>query len=811
VKDFLRRPGSRWAALSKRAKAARVALLLLSVGVLLGVAFTGYVYAMWRSAPDLSELEQRDNGENSTLYSDDGERLGVIQSETLRTPLEPDEAPSLVKQATVAIEDQRFYEHEGLDFQAILRAAVENLRSGAVVEGGSTITQQVVKNLYISDDQTLGRKIREAKLASTMSERRSKEEILTLYLDNVPYGTVNGQSAIGIKAGARTFFGKPVADLKLHEAALLAGLPRSPATYDPFENPEAARERRNQVIEALAETGKISPKRARTAAAKPLGVERGSFYTKQKERYFFEYVKQQLIDGYGKERVETGGLDVYSTVDTDLQEKAREAIDSTLDRGGDPSAATVSMDPENGQIKAMVTSERFSRDSFNYATQSRRQPGSAFKPVVLMTALRQGVDPQETTYKSKPLDLDTEQYGEIDVETYDERYFGDVDLVRATLESDNTVFQQLALDLGLPKIVDNAHRLGIESDLDRRPALALGGLERGVSPLEMSRAYATMASGGVRTEPLAIRRVEFPDGEEDELADPERERAYDANVAAEATDILQENVRRGTAVKAQIGCPAAAKTGTTDDFKDAWLVGYTPALSTAVWVGYSEPKPMRDVHGIAVSGSTFPAQIWGDYMQAATGGNCEEFADPPGDADLEPFCAQYATTPECDRERADGQESDRERRRREREEAERQREQQEAERQREREQSRESGEESDNQRSRDRGGGGSGRDGEIDESERRRPPDTRIDSRPSETTSDRSPRFTFSSANGRARRFECRLDGGEYRTCESPKRYSGLDRGEHTFQVRAVGSNGRRDSSPASYTWTIRPRNSGGD
>ncbi len=239
MKDLLRRLGSRWAALSKKAKAARIALVLASAVAVLGVGFTGYVYAIWRSAPDLSDLEQRDNGENSTLYSDDGERLGVIQSETLRTPLDPDEIPSVIKQATVAIEDRRFYEHEGVDFQAVLRAAFENLRSGAMVEGGSTITQQVIKNLYLSDDQTLGRKIREAKLASTLSERRAKEEILTLYLNNVPYGTVNGQTAIGVKAGARTFFGKPVDDLELHEAALLAGLPRSPPSYDPFANPDA--------------------------------------------------------------------------------------------------------------------------------------------------------------------------------------------------------------------------------------------------------------------------------------------------------------------------------------------------------------------------------------------------------------------------------------------------------------------------------------------------------------------------------------------------------------------------------------------
>ena len=797
MKRFFGRLGSRWAGSSMKQKAARTALTLAAVGVVLAVGFTGYVYAMWSSAPELAELEQRDNGENSTLYADGGERLGVVQSQTLRTALADDDIPDLVKQATVAIEDRRFYEHEGVDFEAVLRAAVENFRSGEVVEGGSTITQQVVKNLYASDEQTLARKVREAKLASAIDERRTKEEILTLYLNNVPYGTVNGQSAIGIEAAARTFFAKPADDLRLHEAALLAGLPRAPADYNPFENEDAARERRNEVLRALAATGKVSRERARAATERPLGVERGSFYTRQEERYFFEFVKQQLIDRYGRERVETGGLKVYTTVDVDLQEEARNSIRSALNRSDDPSAATVSVDPATGAIKAMVTSERFSRTKFNYAAQSKRQPGSAFKPVVLMTALSRGVDPEKTTYRSKPLDIETKRYGEIDVETFDERYYGNIDLERATLKSDNTVFQQLALDLGLPEVTENARRLGIEAELESRPAEALGGLRRGVSPLELARTYATLASGGVRTEARAVKRIVFPGGEREALADPRGRRAYGEAATAEVTDILEKNIQRGTGREARIDCPAAGKTGTTDDFKDAWFAGYTPRLSTAVWVGYSDPKPMRDVHGVAVSGSNFPAQIWGDYMSSAVGEGCGEFPDPPKRADLDPYCAKYTTTRKCDdkdkddeqRERGGEQPS------------------QERESQGDRGGSSEdegAGSERSEGAAGSSGRGGGGDSGESGDSQPRSAPNTRIDDGPPRTTSDRSARFSFSATGGSARGFECQLDGGGYRSCDSPRRYSGLEPGRHTFRVRAIGSGGRRDSSPASYSWRIR-------
>ena len=388
--------------------AARIGVVAggVAVATLAAMAgFAGYVYAMWRAAPDLSQLEQRENGENSTVYASSGKRLGVVQSEILRTALEPKQVPELLKQATIAAEDRRFSEHGGVDFRGVLRAAFENVRAGDVVQGGSTLTQQVVRSLYISDERTLGRKVKEAKLASQMEDRLSKERILTLYLNNVTYGTVAGQSAVGIQAAARTFFGKPARELELHEAALLAGLPRAPTALDPFEHPAAAKRRRAQVLDAMAETGAISRAGARESESQPLDVERGDFYTAQDERYFFEFVKQELIDRYGRRRVERGGLEVHTTVVEERQEEARRAIRQALDREGDPAAAAVSIEPESGRITTMVTSEQYRREQFNLATSARRQPGSAFKPVVLMAALRAGADPERTTYESKPLDF----------------------------------------------------------------------------------------------------------------------------------------------------------------------------------------------------------------------------------------------------------------------------------------------------------------------------------------------------------------------------------------------------------------------
>ena len=621
-------------------------LLLFSAIALGGLSVVGYVAATAASAPNLGELKAIDKGSSSLILAADGSRLGYVQSDEVRTPIPEHQMPEDVRDATVSIEDERFFEHDGVDYEAIVRAGVKNITSGETVQGGSTITQQLVRALYIKDAQrNFDRKIREAKLASEFEKRHSKQYILKEYLNSVPYGTVNGRTAIGIEAAAETYFSKHARDLTLSEAALLAGLPQAPSQYNPFRSPQAAIERRNEVLTKMAENGYISRRRANRAAQTSLGLEQGRRYTTKREPYFFDFVSEQLIERYGVAVYRRGGLKVHTTIDPRLQEAGRNAINNQLNLPGDPSSAVVAIDPATGYIKAMASSGTYGDRSFNLAAQGHRQPGSAFKTMVLTTAIRKGVDPNSTFYTSKPLSLDIEGYGPWKVQTYDKSYGGTMDLVQATLKSDNTVYAQLDVDLGPKEVRETAKLMGITTKLDAVPSEGLGGLRLGVSPLEMANAYATLAAGGIRSKPKAIKRVEFTDGKSDDLGKPERKRVFPDGVAYEVTKILEQNVQSGTGTKASIGCPAAGKTGTTDNFNDAWFVGYTPKLATSVWVGYPNAlQEMRGVHGIDVAGGTFPAQIWHDFMVVAKGSDCDSFPTPEDPVEFSPFHGKHSST-----------------------------------------------------------------------------------------------------------------------------------------------------------------------
>ncbi|MGE5636036.1 MAG: transglycosylase domain-containing protein, partial [Nocardioidaceae bacterium] len=511
---------------------------LLTLGVLAlalamaALSVVGYVLAVAGSAPDIDELKPNDKGETSVIFAADGSRLGYVQSDEIRTQIPWRFMTRDVRDATVAIEDERFYKHGGVDYGAIVRAGVKNLESGGTVQGGSTITQQLVRALYIKDPKrNFARKIREAKLASELEKRHSKRWVLHNYLNSVPYGTVGGRTAIGVEAAAVTFFAKRARDLTLSEAATLAGLPQAPSLYNPFRNPTAAVERRNEVLAKMAENGFITPRQAAEAAREPLHVRRGSRYTRRREPYFFDYVQDQLIEHYGVGVYRRGGLKVHTTVDPDLQEMARKAIASQLYLPSDPSSAIVSIDPANGYIKAMASSGTYRSRRFNLAAQGHRQPGSSFKTFVLVTALRKGVNPRSTTYTSRPLDLVVPGYGPWEVKTYDNSYGGSMDLVRATLKSDNTVYAQLIVDLGPKAVRETAKLMGITTKLDGLPAEGLGGLRLGVTPLEMANAYATLASGGIRNEPKAITRVVFPNGKSDYIGRPQRKRVLSDGIA----------------------------------------------------------------------------------------------------------------------------------------------------------------------------------------------------------------------------------------------------------------------------------------
>jgi penicillin-binding protein 1A len=617
---------------------ASVALCVMSFGL--------YVISVAADAGSIDDLQPVRQGENSIVYAADGSRLGYIQSDEARTSVPIEKIPEELQQATVAIEDERFYDHNGVDMEGVVRAAFENIEAGEVKQGGSTITMQLVRNTYIENpERDLERKIKEAKLAEELEEQLSKEEILERYLNSASYGTVNGRTAVGVEAAAQIYFSKPAKDLNLEESALLAGLPQAPSVNNPLQNEAGALERRNEVLEAMADQNYITDAEAQSAMNNPIEVKPSNRYSEIREPYFFDFVQQQLIEEYGVNTVRQGGLKVYTTIDPELQVAARDAIENHLYYSDDPSAAVVSIDPDNGFVRAMASSGGYQDSQFNLAAQGHRQPGSAFKTMALVEAVRRGIDPDSTYYTSQPLSLDDPEWGHWEVSTYSDSYAGSVSLHQATLASDNTVYAQLALDLGPEAIAETAHDLGIETRLDGLPAETLGGLRLGVSPLEITNAYATLASGGMRNKPIAIRKVAFPDGHVDEIGEPVRKRVFPDGVAYEVTQILKDNVEGGTGTAANTYCgDQAGKTGTTDDFNDAMFIGYTPTLATGVWVGYpDELRSMYSVHGVSVAGGTFPAEIWNDFMEVALE-ECETFPEPEDPVEWIPFNGEYTSS-----------------------------------------------------------------------------------------------------------------------------------------------------------------------
>jgi penicillin-binding protein 1A len=641
-----------------KGRLAFVAVAVLALIAILGIGVTSWVLNVAADAPPLSACKAIDKGGNSTLFAADGSKLGVIASDEARTPVAIGRVPKDLQLATVAIEDQRFYQHGGVDQEGIVRAAVKDIEAGAAVEGGSTITQQLVRNLCIPDpEQNLERKIVEAKLAEEYSERHGKRQILGQYLNTASYGTIEGSTAVGVQAASRIYFSRPVWKLDLARSALLAGLPQAPTEYNPILNAAGARERRDEVLAKMAELGYVSAAEAHAAEARGLGLDVSESFFEHRQPYFFDYVEDKLIAEYGVNTVRQGGLDVHTTIDPKLQEVGLEAIRSSLPYSTDPASAFVSIDPRNGQIRAMVSSSSYADSQFNLAAQGHRQPGSTFKTFVLTTALKQGIDPYSTYYVSKPLDLDLPRWGHWEVHTADEGYLGSVNLQQATVASDNTVFAQLDLDVGPEHVAATAKSMGITSPLDGIPAEGIGGLRVGVSPLEMSDAYATLASGGVHRDPVAITRVVFPGGKVDRPEAPHPERVVSQAVAYQVTRLLHDNITEGTGTAAYTGCEGqAGKTGTTDGLTDAWFAGFQPNLSTVVWVGYPQSNAieMTDVHGIEVFGGTFPAEIWhAVYENGAV--PCETFSEPAEKISWAPFYGEFTASQPADNSLSDAQ------------------------------------------------------------------------------------------------------------------------------------------------------------
>jgi penicillin-binding protein 1A len=624
------------------------------LGGIAAVAGTAGVLA-YGSSCDLDSLQPTRIGQNTFVYAADGSLLGSIPAEKNRQPVTTADMSRWVRRATIAIEDRRFLDHRGVDFEGIARAAVKNLEAGGIVEGGSTITQQLVRNLYISRERTVQRKVKEACLATKLDRAWSKERILTTYLNQVYYGN----HAYGIEAASQTYFSKSAGDLELREAALLAGLTQAPSAYDPVTAPARALARRQEVLRAMLETGAIARVRYEKASAADLGLRPGRLYSDIREPYFFGYVRDKLIEVYGAEAVRSGGLSVYTTIVPRYQRLAEKAIRDTLNQPDDPASALISISPRTGAIRAMaaVIPNR-PQNEFNLLSQARRQPGSTFKTFVLAAAVESGINPDSTYYVSAPFTYKVHPAGNCDdgswwcVHTYSNDYYGWSSIRSATIRSDNAVYAQLTLDVTPERVAEVARRMGVESPLDVRgayvPSIGLGSIA--VSPLDLASGYATIAAGGVHAEPMAIRRVILADGREDEDAGwgvPKRTRAISEGTAAVVTRILEQNVQYGTGTRAAFGKPAAGKTGTNEEHADAWFAGYTPDLSTVTWVGYTKGEiPMTSVHGISVSGGSFPAEIWRLFMQPALEGReATPFAEPAVWPEWEPFTkGEYALT-----------------------------------------------------------------------------------------------------------------------------------------------------------------------
>jgi len=602
-----------------------------ALAVLLVLVVTGFTgAAVWMSSCKLNDLKPVDVGQNSFVYAADGSLLGSIPAEKNRQPVDLTDMSKWVPRATVAIEDRRFWQHGALDYAGIARALFANVRAGHVVQGGSTITQQLARNLYIKKpSQTFGRKATEACLAIKLAREKSKRWILNSYINQVFYGN----RAYGVEAAAQTYFSKRARHLTLPQAALLAGLPQAPSVFDPFHRPQQAIARRDEVLRAMLGNGYITATQYADAVAdRHLHLKAGRLYTRIREPYFFSYVRDELQKQYGSNTVRSGGLRVYTTIDPRLQKLALDAIKRTLPYTTDPAAAIVAINPANGAIRAMTeVSPGDPKNQVNFASSARRQPGSTFKMFVLTTAISEGISPS-TEYLSAPFKYDPSETGSCDTdpptawcpETYDHTYVGATSIENGTLRSDNTVYARLTLDVGPENVAKMAHALGVRTDLRTSdgayvPSMGLGS--RVVTPLDLASSYSTIAAGGIYSKPMAIRKVILPGGKVDREAGwgvAQRKRVIPDWVASEVTRILEENMTSGTGTGAYFGATSAGKTGTTDNFADAWFCGFTPSLEATIWLGYPRGEiPMLSVHGIEVSGPTFPASIWRLFMEPA--------------------------------------------------------------------------------------------------------------------------------------------------------------------------------------------------
>ena len=618
---------------------ALIGALISASLVLVGVAANAALQA--GSVAPVGDIDLNPLSQRSVVLANDGSLLAVLHREENRKSVPLSAVPQVVIDTVLAVEDSAFYEHGGMDLRATARALVSNVSAGDVVQGGSTITQQLVKNALLTPKQDLSRKVEEAVLALRLEDQMSKDEILERYLNTVYFG--NG--AYGVQAAAEVYFGVGAEQLGQPEAALLAGLIRNPIGYDPFLYPEVAKKRRDIVLDRLVTLGRLDDREAGRIRAEPVPTERRNLDLLPKPKdYFVEEVTRRLLDDprLGDDDAARynalfkGGLTIKTTLDPRLQALAEEAVTSIVpDPTGPFTASLVSVDPASGAVRALVGGRGFETDKFNIATQGTgQQPGSSFKPFVLATALEQGISPEASIDGRGPC-LIPNPGGTPDpyeVENFEGSAGGVISLADATRNSVNCAYARLGLIVGLDKVAETAARLGITTQLPAdRPSMSLGSLE--VLPLDMAGAFATFAADGVHHDPYFVDEVLDRDGELLFGGGSEGLQVLSPDTARLTTSVLEQVVTAGTATRARFanGRPAAGKTGTTSDYADAWFVGYVPQLATAVWMGSPEGNiEMRNVGGVRVTGGSYPARIWQAFMGPALAGQpVEPFPDPP--------------------------------------------------------------------------------------------------------------------------------------------------------------------------------------
>ena len=593
----------------KRSRFRVLIIIFFFVGALAGGG-GGFLYWTLSDLPKLNAIEEYIPFESSKVYSGDEQLIAEFYIER-RTFIPHYEIPLLVKQAIIAIEDVRFYGHPGVDLIGIARALAHDIRAGSMRQGGSTITQQLAKMLFLKPEKSISRKIREAALSIQIEKRYTKDEILGLYLNQAYFGT----RSYGIEAASQSYFGKTVKDLTLSEAALLASLPKAPSQYSPFKNPGKAKERRALVLQQMLQHKFIRREHYDEAVTEPIPT--APHYRKYEAPYFVELLRQQLEEKYGSE-LYTAGYKIHATIDLKMQQAAEKALTNGIKsiekrRKLGIQASLVALDLRTGHIKAMVGGFDFWKNQFNRATQALRQPGSAFKPFVYVTAIRDGMT-SEDTINDAPISFKGSRPGQIwTPKNYDGKYHGVVTLKTALARSLNAATVRLASDVGLDNVIQTARDLGIRSELQPYMPLALGASD--VTLLEMTQAYAIFASGK-KMELIPYERIENRDKIVIDEILPKQTDILEEGVVKELRILLSAVVKEGTAARAkELKRPVYGKTGTTNDYTDAWFIGFDDNLAVGVWVGRDDHKPI----GNKETGASAALPIWIEFMRTGAG------------------------------------------------------------------------------------------------------------------------------------------------------------------------------------------------